>query len=84
LESAIYRACDSAQLRNVLLNRLCAGGQCSVEEVELSIARLCESKVLLSLNGKVLALAINSGAPETWKLAASHQEGLFPDSFSVT
>jgi magnesium-protoporphyrin IX monomethyl ester (oxidative) cyclase len=61
LEAEVYRLCDSAQTKAALLAQL---SQRSTEEVSLSeaehaIATLCEAKVLLSLNGKLLSIGVS-------------------------
>jgi magnesium-protoporphyrin IX monomethyl ester (oxidative) cyclase len=61
LESDIYRQCDSAQTLTSLLKQLSTrqGTEVSMQEVEPAIETLCEAKVLLRLNGKLLAVGVN-------------------------
>ncbi len=61
LESDIYRHCDSAQTLTSLLKQLSTrrGTEVSMQEVEPAIGTLCEAKVLLRLNGKLLAVGVN-------------------------
>jgi hypothetical protein len=61
LESEIYRFCDSAQTPTALDHELSArrGAEVSMQEIEPAIDRLLNAKVLLSLNGKLLALGVN-------------------------
>jgi hypothetical protein len=53
LEADIYRLCDSAQTRSALKAQL------KTPEIEPAIDSLIRSKVLLSLNDKLLAIGIN-------------------------
>jgi magnesium-protoporphyrin IX monomethyl ester (oxidative) cyclase len=59
-ESEIYRLCDSAQTPAALTKQLSAlhGRQVSLSEIESTIDRLVYFKVLLPLNGKLLALGV--------------------------
>lgn len=62
LESEIYRLCDSAQTPAALLHQLSAqrGAGVSQPEIDPVIDNLLDAKVLLSLNGKLLALGVQS------------------------
>lgn len=64
LEAEVYRLCDSAQTPSALVKRCSAslGRPVSVQEVERAVESLCHAKVLLSLNGKLLALGVNAAA----------------------
>lgn len=63
LESEIYRRCDSAQTRVTLLAQLAqAGKEVSIQEFEGAVAELCDAKVVLRLNGKILSLGVNERA----------------------
>ena len=61
LESEIYRLCDSAQSRPVLLAQLSHRweNRFSMQEIESAVARLCDARVLLALSGKLLGLGVN-------------------------
>jgi ribosomal peptide maturation radical SAM protein 1 len=65
LEAEIYRLCDSAQAPAALLQQLSnrRGKQVSMREIEPAIECLCEAKVLLELNGKMLGLGVNGPGP---------------------
>ena len=54
LEAEIYRRCDSARTRTALKSQLGAP-----EDLEPAISNLLDSKVLLCMNGKLLALGVN-------------------------
>lgn len=54
LEAEIYRLCDSAQTRKTLKSQLNA-----TEDLEPAISNLLNSKVLLSINDKLLAIGVN-------------------------
>jgi ribosomal peptide maturation radical SAM protein 1 len=59
LESNIYRLCDSAQTVGSLSKQLSK----SIQEIEPAIEALCDAKVLMRLNGKLLALGVNVNHP---------------------
>jgi magnesium-protoporphyrin IX monomethyl ester (oxidative) cyclase len=61
LESDVYRLCDAAQTRAELNAQLSAllGLSVSCAEVESAIESLLSNKVLLSLNGKLLAIGVS-------------------------
>jgi hypothetical protein len=61
-EAAVYRACDSAQTSSGLLSQLSQRhvNQASRDEIDSAIAALCDAKVLLRLNGKLLSLGVNA------------------------
>lgn len=61
LEADIYRLCDSARTPSALKSQLSTahGRQISLEELERAISNLLGSKVLLSLNEKLLAIGVN-------------------------
>jgi ribosomal peptide maturation radical SAM protein 1 len=61
LEAEVYRLCDSAQTPSALIKRCSTsrGTPVSMQEVERAIKTLCRAKVLLSLNGKLLAVGVN-------------------------
>jgi hypothetical protein len=54
----IYRLCDSAQTRPAMIHQLSArsGAEVSMQEIDAAIDNVLDTKVLLSLNGKLLAL----------------------------
>jgi ribosomal peptide maturation radical SAM protein 1 len=56
LEAEIYRLCDTARARTALKSQLSAG-----RDLEPAISNLLSSKVLLSMNDKLLALACEAG-----------------------
>ena len=60
LEAAVYRLCDSAQTSAALAQRLSAGEgrDVTVPDVETALRSLLDRKVVLSLKGRVLALAV--------------------------
>jgi magnesium-protoporphyrin IX monomethyl ester (oxidative) cyclase len=60
LEAEVYGLCDSAQTPAALLKEISArrDAEVSVEEVERAIQTLCDAKVLLQMNGKLLGLGI--------------------------
>jgi magnesium-protoporphyrin IX monomethyl ester (oxidative) cyclase len=62
LESDVYRLCDSAQTPAAVLHQLNAQREAEVSQAEIDpvIESLLETKVLLSLNGKLLALGVQS------------------------
>jgi len=55
LESDIYRLCDSAQTVGSLSKQL----SISVQEIEPAIENLCDAKVVMRLNGRLLAIGVN-------------------------
>jgi ribosomal peptide maturation radical SAM protein 1 len=59
LEADVYRLCDSAQSPSALLQQLSAQREVSPPEFQAAIDHLVELKVLLSLNGKLLGLAVS-------------------------
>jgi ribosomal peptide maturation radical SAM protein 1 len=61
LEAEVYRLCDSAQIPAALNRELSArhGVEVSMQEIGPAIDNLLRSKVLLSLNGKLLAIGVN-------------------------
>ncbi len=61
LEAEVYSLCDSAQTRAALIHQLSArpGAEVSKQEIDAAIDSLLETKVLLSLNGKLLALGVS-------------------------
>jgi ribosomal peptide maturation radical SAM protein 1 len=61
LEAEVYRLCDSAQTRAALIPQLSArrGAEVSRQEIDPAIDNLLENQVLLSLNGKLLALGVS-------------------------
>ena len=59
LESEIYRRCDSARTRPALLAQLAeAGTDVSTREFQSAVTELCDAKVLLNLNSKLLSLGV--------------------------
>ena len=62
MEAEVYRLCDSAQTPATLVNRLSAqrGTEVLMQDVEPAIKTLCRDKVLLPLNGKLLAIGVNA------------------------
>jgi ribosomal peptide maturation radical SAM protein 1 len=65
LEAEVYRLCDSAQTPPALFKRHFTLRETPVskQEVEQAIETLCRAKVLLSLNGKLLAVGVNVTEP---------------------
>jgi ribosomal peptide maturation radical SAM protein 1 len=61
LEADVYRRCDSAQTLPALSRHLSElrGSLVSVEAITQVVESLCADKVLLSMNGKLLALGVN-------------------------
>ncbi|HEY6249394.1 MAG TPA: RiPP maturation radical SAM C-methyltransferase, partial [Candidatus Angelobacter sp.] len=61
LETEVYRLCDFAQTHPALLAQLSRrwGREIAVQEVDSTIARLCDAKILLPLNGKLLSLGVS-------------------------
>jgi ribosomal peptide maturation radical SAM protein 1 len=59
LESNVYRLCDSAQTVGSLVKQLSV----PAEKIEPAIETLCRAKVLMRLNGKLLALGVNVNHP---------------------
>jgi magnesium-protoporphyrin IX monomethyl ester (oxidative) cyclase len=62
LQAELYRLCDSAQSPGVLIQKLSSvrGAELAMEEIEPAIESLLDSKVLLSLNGKLLSIGVNA------------------------
>jgi ribosomal peptide maturation radical SAM protein 1 len=60
-EAEIYRLCDTAQTPAILGKQLSKlrGAEVSIEELEPAVESLCSAKILLRLNGKLLALGVN-------------------------
>lgn len=60
LEADVYRLCDSAQKPAAVNNQLTVlrGAEVSMQEIKPAIDSLLKSRALLSLNGKLLAIAI--------------------------
>jgi ribosomal peptide maturation radical SAM protein 1 len=65
LEAEVYRLCDCAQTPPALVKRCSTsrGTPVSMQEIEQAIETLCRAKVLLSLNGKLLAVGVNATQP---------------------
>lgn len=61
LEAEIYRFCDSAQTPAALIQQMSArrGAEVSRPEIDLAIDSLLDTKVLLSMNGKLLAIGVS-------------------------
>jgi len=61
LETEVYRLCDSAQPAATLLAQLSQRSkkEISIPEAEHAIATLCDSKVLLPLNGRLLSIGVS-------------------------
>jgi ribosomal peptide maturation radical SAM protein 1 len=61
LEAEVYRLCDSAQTPAAISKQIAArrDGEVSVEEVRTAIQTLCDAKVLLPINGKLLGLGVS-------------------------
>ncbi len=61
VEAEVYRLCDSAQTLTGLLAQLSRRreSQVSLDELKSAIAPLCDAKVVLRLNGKLLSLGVN-------------------------
>jgi ribosomal peptide maturation radical SAM protein 1 len=60
LEAAVYRLCDSAQTPASVLTQLSArrGMEVSAPEVDAAIAALCDTKVMLRVNGRLLGIGV--------------------------
>lgn len=60
LAAEVYRLCDSAQTRAALVRQMSTrpGAEVSRQEIDPAIDSLLDTKVLLSLNGKLLALGV--------------------------
>src|SRR5262249_29873230 len=60
LETEVYDLCDSAQTPAPVLKEISArrGAWVSAQEVEKAIQALCDAKVLLQMNGKLLGLGV--------------------------
>jgi len=60
LAAEVYRLCDSAQTRTSLIHQLGSrsGAEVSMQEIDPAIDSLIDAKVLLSLNGKLLAIGV--------------------------
>ena len=58
----VYRLCDSSQTPQAVLKQLSQrrAREVSLEEIDPAITTLCETGLLLRLNGKLLGLGINS------------------------
>jgi len=54
LESKVYRLCDTAQAPAAILRQISADG----DRVQQAIGTLCEAKLLLAVNGKLLGIAV--------------------------
>jgi ribosomal peptide maturation radical SAM protein 1 len=76
LEAEVYRLCDSVQTPAALTRQIAArrdrDGAVLVEEVRTAIQTLCEAKVLLQINGKLLGIGVTDprnadviGSPDT-------------------
>ena len=65
LASAIYRLCDSARPVTAVVKQLSeeTGKAISMKEAEPAIDLLCDAKVMLRSNGKLLALAVTHKTP---------------------
>jgi hypothetical protein len=61
LEAEVYRLCDTAQTPAAISKQIAArrDGEVSVEEVKTAIQTLCDAKVLLPINGKLLGLGLS-------------------------
>jgi len=60
LETKVYRFCDSARTPEAV-TKVLSGSQdmnAEVEDVQSAIQKLCESRVLLPINGKLLSLGV--------------------------
>ena len=60
LEAEVYRACDSARTAAAVIRELsgCDSRATRVEEIESAIQTLCQEKVLLPINGKLLSIGV--------------------------
>jgi ribosomal peptide maturation radical SAM protein 1 len=60
MEAEVYRLCDSAQTPSALLKQISARREMgvSMEKVYTAIQTLCNAKVMLQMNGKVISLGI--------------------------
>jgi len=60
METEVYRLCDSAQTPAAILKQIAArrGEVVSVEEVQTAIKTLCDAKVIVQMNGKLISLGI--------------------------
>jgi magnesium-protoporphyrin IX monomethyl ester (oxidative) cyclase len=59
IEAEVYRLCDSAQTAAAISKQMAARGvgEVSDSEVRTAIQNLCDAKILLPINGKLLGLA---------------------------
>jgi ribosomal peptide maturation radical SAM protein 1 len=62
LEAEVYRLCDSAQTPAGIMKQISAryNAEVSPEDVEASIRTLCDAKVLLQMNGRLLSLGVTA------------------------
>ena len=60
LQAEVYRLCDAAQTPAGIMKLISArhNAEVSVEDVGASIQTLCDAKVLLRMNGKLLSLGV--------------------------
>ena len=65
LEAEIYRLCDSAQTPAALLKQLSGrrARALSMQDIEPAIETLCDAKVLLSMNGRLLSVGVDANRP---------------------
>jgi hypothetical protein len=60
MEAEVYRLCDSAQTPASLMKQISArrGGEVSAEQVQTAIQTLCDARIILQMNGKLLGLGV--------------------------
>jgi len=59
LEACVYRACDSARTPAAVMKDLARlPGDQSSERISSAIETLCDAKVLVGMNGKLLSLGV--------------------------
>lgn len=65
LETEVYRLCDSAPTEAALLTQLSQRStrEIAIRDAERAIATLCDSKLLLRLNGRLLSIGVSRIEP---------------------
>jgi hypothetical protein len=73
-ESQVFRLCDSAQTPAALLKQISTlrAAEVPINEIENAIQILCDAKVMLLMNGKLISLGIN----QTQKRSATATAGI--------
>src|ERR1035438_2152665 len=78
MEAEVYRLCDSAQTPAALLKQISARREVSSEEVQTAIQTLCDAKVMLQMNGKLISLGTAAISNRNWYTSAVDTEGPSP------